>query len=320
MQQDEVKKGLPAWMATFADLMALLMCFFVLLLSFSEMDVQKYKLVAGSMANAFGVQREVVAQAIPAGTSIIAEEFSSGRPQPTDENSVQQQTVQNMNMSLQTGQADAGMSLDSPARREEEQEDAARQLLVDKLDSLAEETQQDVNKLEQAFGNEMQDGLLDIESGFRSITIRIREQGSFDSGSAILKNSFVPVLAQLRDILGEVDGRIAIEGHTDDRPISTSEFPSNWHLSAQRALSVTQELLRDELVNNDRLMVIGYGDTRPFEENDTEDGRSRNRRVEIVIHQGLDEATSQELQQLEGIDDDLLDTLQIDQSEPRSVN
>ncbi|MBT8147026.1 MAG: OmpA family protein [Gammaproteobacteria bacterium] len=320
MQQEEVKPGLPPWMATFADLMALLMCFFVLLLSFSEMDVQKYKLVAGSMANAFGVQREVVVQAIPAGTSVIAEEFSSGRPQPTDENVVQQQTVQNTNMSLQTGQADLGMDLDSPARQEEEQEEAARQILVDKLDSLAEETQQDVTKLEQAFGDEMNDGLLDIESGFRSITIRIRERGSFDSGSAIVKNDFVPVLERLRATLGEVDGRIAIEGHTDDRPISTSEFPSNWHLSAQRALSVTQELMRDELVNDDRLMVIGYGDTRPFESNDTDEGRARNRRVEIVIHQGLDEETSQELRQLEGFDDDLLDTLQVDEDELRSVN
>ena len=320
MAQDEVKPGLPPWMATFADLMALLMCFFVLLLSFSEMDVQKYKLVAGSMANAFGVQREVVVQSIPAGTTLIAEEFSSGRPQPTDENVVQQQTVENMEMSLQTGQADFGVDLDSPARREEEQEEAARQLLVDKLDSLAEETQQEVAKLEQAFGKEMEDGLLDIESGFRSITIRIREQGSFDSGSAILKNDFVPVLAQLRSILGDVEGRIAIEGHTDDRPISTAEYPSNWHLSSQRALSVTQELLRDELVNNDRLMVIGYGDTRPFEPNSTEEGRARNRRVEIVIHQGLDEATSRELQQLEGFDDDLLDTLQVDEAELNSVN
>ena len=91
MEQDEVKPGLPPWMATFADMMALLMCFFVLLLSFSEMDAQKYKLVAGSMANAFGVQRDVVAQSIPMGTSVIADEFSSGRPAPTAENVVQQQ-------------------------------------------------------------------------------------------------------------------------------------------------------------------------------------------------------------------------------------
>ncbi len=319
MEQDEVKPGLPPWMATFADLMALLMCFFVLLLSFSEMDAQKYKLVAGSMANAFGVQRDVVAQSIPMGTSVIADEFSSGRPEPTTENVVQQQTVQNMEMSLQSGQADLGLDLDSPARQEEAQEEAARELLIDKLDSLAEQTQQDAARLEQAFGKEINDDLIDIESGFRSITIRIREQGSFDSGSAVLNNDFVPVLAQLRDILGKVDGRIAIEGHTDDRPIATAEFPSNWHLSAQRALSVTNELLKDDLVSDERLMVVGYGDTRPFQSNDTETGRSRNRRVEIVIHQELDEETSRELKQLEGFDDDLLDTLQIDQSELDAV-
>ena len=319
-EHDEVKPGLPPWMATFADLMALLMCFFVLLLSFSEMDAQKYKLVAGSMANAFGVQREVVAQAIPAGTSVIADEFSSGRPQPTTENVVQQQTVQNQEMSLQSGQADMGMDLDSPARQEEDQEEAARELLVDKLNSLAEQTQREVGKLEQAFGQEIQDDLLDIESGFRSITIRIRERGSFDSGSAVLDQDFVPVLDQLRSILGQVDGRIAIEGHTDDRPISTAEFPSNWHLSAQRALSVTNELLKDQLINDERLMVIGYGDTKPYESNDTEEGRSRNRRVEIVIHQGLDAETSEELRQLEGFDDDLLDTLQIDRGELQAIN
>ena len=70
-------------MGTFADLMALLMCFFVLLLSFSEMDVQKYKQVAGSMAAAFGVQNKVQAKDIPKGTSVIAQEFSPGKPQPT---------------------------------------------------------------------------------------------------------------------------------------------------------------------------------------------------------------------------------------------
>ena len=74
--EEEVKAGLPAWLATFADLMALLMCFFVLPLSFSEMDAQKYKEVAGSMKDAFGVQNQIRAMGIPMGTSVIASEFS----------------------------------------------------------------------------------------------------------------------------------------------------------------------------------------------------------------------------------------------------
>lgn len=84
----ECVEGLPAYMGTFADLMSLLMCFFVLLLSFAEMDVTKFKRLAGSMKDAFGVQREISADAIPMGTSIIAQEFSPGRPEPTDRKSV----------------------------------------------------------------------------------------------------------------------------------------------------------------------------------------------------------------------------------------
>ena len=86
-------EGLPAYMSTFADLMALLMCFFVLLLSFAEMDAIKFKRLAGSMRMAFGVQRVVEADQIPLGTSIIAQEFSPGRTEPTVINTVTQQSI-----------------------------------------------------------------------------------------------------------------------------------------------------------------------------------------------------------------------------------
>jgi chemotaxis protein MotB len=86
-------EGLPAYMGTFADLMALLMCFFVLLLSFAEMDVLKFKQIAGSMKVAFGVQNKVRVRDIPKGTSIIAKEFSPGKPQPTVIEAVMQQTI-----------------------------------------------------------------------------------------------------------------------------------------------------------------------------------------------------------------------------------
>ena len=84
--------GLPPWMATFADLMSLLMCFFVLLLSFSEMDVQKFKQIAGSMKAAFGVQRDIKVVEIPKGVNIVAKEFSPAPPQPTVINEVRQIT------------------------------------------------------------------------------------------------------------------------------------------------------------------------------------------------------------------------------------
>ena len=93
--------GLPAWMGTFADLMSLLMCFFVLLLSFSEMDAMKFKRLAGSMAQAFGVQNKLNVTDIPKGTSIIAQEFSPGRPETTPINEIWQHTEDITEMSLE---------------------------------------------------------------------------------------------------------------------------------------------------------------------------------------------------------------------------
>ena len=97
MAEEECKcppEGLPAWMGTFADLMSLLMCFFVLLLSFSEMDVLKFKQIAGSMKYAFGVQSLLEVKDIPKGTSVIAQEFPPGKPDPTPIEVIMQQTIE----------------------------------------------------------------------------------------------------------------------------------------------------------------------------------------------------------------------------------
>ena len=315
VEEDDIQPGLPQWMATFADLMALLMCFFVLLLSFSEMDVLKYKQVAGSMAQAFGVQNEVTADGIPKGTSVIAQEFSPGRPQPTLDPIMQQQTVDTSEQSLQTGQSDFGVDSDAI----EASEATAEELLAEKLESLQEQTIADADRIREVLEGEIARNLVDIETGFRSITIRIRERGSFDSGSAVINPDFIPVMAQLREILGSVAGQIAVEGHTDNIPIATPLIPSNWHLSSQRALSVANELLLGDTIPDARMMVVGYADTRPQDSNATAEGRAQNRRVEIVIRQGLDEETSRELEELQGADSQLLDTLQIEQAELRAV-
>lgn len=100
--------GLPGYMGTFADLMSLLMCFFVLLLSFAEMDVQKFKQIAGSMEKAFGVQNILEVKDIPKGTSVIAQEFRPGRPEPTPIDTIMQQTIDmtQTELEFQPGDAD----------------------------------------------------------------------------------------------------------------------------------------------------------------------------------------------------------------------
>ena len=107
-------------------------------------------------------------------------------------------------------------------------------------------------------------------------------------------------MGTVREVLRDVPGRISVEGHTDSIPIATARFRSNWDLSSSRALSVAHELFRGE-VDHNRFMVTGFADTKPLVANDTEDNRSRNRRVEIVIHQGVDDETSDELKELQNI-------------------
>ena len=99
-QKCKCPAGIPAWVLTFADLMSLLMCFFVLLLSFAEMDVLKFKQIAGSLKVAFGVQRDVRAVEIPKGVNIVAKEFSPAPPQPTVINEVRQKTIDDSQQEL----------------------------------------------------------------------------------------------------------------------------------------------------------------------------------------------------------------------------
>ncbi|MCB1676444.1 MAG: flagellar motor protein MotB [Halioglobus sp.] len=293
-------------MATFADLMSLLMCFFVLLLSFSEMDVLKYKQIAGSMKDAFGVQNEVKVKDIPKGTSIIAREFSPGKPQPTQIETVKQFTTQTTQPSLQVGNPDAS-DID-PASLDSQQ---TAQLLEEKLALLVAQTQADADKLRAMLKDELEEGKIEIESAGRSIIIRIRENGSFPSGSATLNPDFIPVMATLREALQDIAGKIAVEGHTDNIPISSPRFLTNWDLSASRALSVTHELIAGGSLDESRFMVIGHADTRPYRPNTTAENRARNRRVEIVIRQGLDSATTASVKELQKSNPGVLETLDL---------
>mgnify|MGYP003380730905 CR=1 FL=1 len=304
---DDAPTGAPPWMATFADLMSLLMCFFVLLLSFSEMDVQKYKQVAGSMKNAFGVQNQVKVMDIPKGTSIIAQEFSPGRPQPSQMNTVNQFTTETTKPSLRVGSpglpATEGLDLN---------DEQTKRLLEEKIKALIADTKADAEALEKLLKDEIEEGKIDIETQNRSITIRIRERGSFPSGSATLNQDFMPVIQSLRDALADVPGKISIEGHSDDVPIASARFQSNWDLSAARALTVTHQLLNNELLDSARFLVVGHADTKPHVPNDSAENRAQNRRVEIVIRQGFDDATIADIKQLQRDDPDALDNLKID--------
>ncbi len=257
------KKGLPAYMATFADLMSLLMTFFVLLLSFAEIDAIKYKMVVLSLEKAFGVQREVVDEAIPKGTSIIAQEFSPGEPKPTPLNTVRQETTDDTKDVLK-------ITMDAEAVAE----------------AQAKQVAEEVEEFKEALESEIERGLIVVENQLNRIVIRIREHGSFPSGDATLNQDFVPILKKINEVLTQTDGLIAVAGHTDNIPINTSRYRSNWELSTSRATSVVHELLKYNTIPPERFVLEGYADTRPLAPNDSIENRAINRRVEIVVLKG----------------------------------
>ena len=290
--------GLPAWMGTFADLMSLLMCFFVLLLSFSEMDVLKFKQIAGSMKFAFGVQNKIEVKDIPKGTSVIAQEFRPGRPDPTPIEVIQQQTIE---MTQQMLEFQAGDETSAGGRQEQrgtqrggQSQSTAEQLSAQQMqqaqDELEKAQQSQVNELVKKIAEQMeeqiQDGAIELESLGQQIIIRIRENGSFPSGSAFLQPKFKPIIQEIGELLNTVPGEIMISGNTDDRGISSELFSSNWDLSTKRAVAIAHELIKVQDFDESRLLVVGHADTRPLVPNTNALNRRRNRRVEISINQG----------------------------------
>lgn len=286
--------SLPAWLGTFADLMSLLMCFFVLLLSFSEMDAMKFKRLAGSMAQAFGVQAQLDVTEVPKGTSIIAQEFSPGRPEPTPINEIWQKSSDTTQMSLEVE-----CSEEFDIEQGDEGADAGVKVrLRELLEKLVEQTERDAYELASALHAQIMAGEVEVETEGRKIIVRIREKGSFQSGSAELTPAYRDVMSEIRSVLALKPGRIVVQGHTDNLPINTARFRSNWELSAARAVSVAHELMQGGQVSNGRFEVSGKADTQPLVDNNTTDNRARNRRVEILVMQGLADEISSEDKQL----------------------
>jgi chemotaxis protein MotB len=284
-------EGLPQWMGTFADLMSLLMCFFVLLLSFSEMDVKKFKQIAGSMKFAFGVQNKIELKDIPKGTSIVALEYRPGKPDPTPIETVQQvtQDITKPMLNFQEGEdASAGGRQTQPGQlRGGQAPNTANQMAAAGASATNnEQLEKQLKKVEELLQKEIKDGAVDVENLGQQIVIRIRENGSFSAGSAFLQPQFVPVIRQLGTLIADMPGQIEISGHSDGVQISNELYRSNWDLSSQRAVAVAEEIRLANGFDESRMRVIGKASNEPVDEGDTPEARAKNRRVEITITQG----------------------------------
>ena len=227
----ECPKGLPAWLATFGDLMSLLLCFFVLLLSFSTMKQDDFEKAVGSLQGALGVLpgEPVLTSPIKLEWPIIKGDITQSRTMK-----------------------------DAKAEIEKEVEAAGQ------LDNVE---------------------IIESDEG---ITIRIKDNALYPSGKADIKTDFLPLLNKIGGVLARMPNSVEIEGHTDNLPIANDEFPNNHWLSSGRALGVLDVFRNEVGIAPERLAAIGYGEFKQLVENDTEDGRAQNRRVEIKIRHQSD--------------------------------
>jgi chemotaxis protein MotB len=299
------EEGAPAWMATFADLMSLLMCFFVLLLSFATMDQIRFKKMAETLKDAFGVQREIPLSEIVKGVSVIKQEFSpSTIPEPSQIDEIRQITQEERpelkveeEFSKEKSKED-GKDDQLGDKTEEKTQDQMQQEIQKQIQQqtqleaararILEEVQAEASYISELLKREIDSGSIVVETKDANIIIRIKERASFNSGRAELNEGFLDVLDRISAALASMPGRIVVAGHTDSIPISNARFRSNWELSASRAVSVVEELLRNGDIEPARLVVEGRADTVPLAPNDNPVDRAENRRVEIVISRGED--------------------------------
>ncbi len=253
-QEDAPAPGSPAWMATFSDLMNLLLCFFVLLFSMSTVDAEKYEQVAASLASSFSI--------LSGGGSAIGEGvlISSGVSQLSDLD--QYFTSMGKN-------EDGDVELDEKTKYETE--------------ALAE-SEKMAEQIEQMVAESGIEENVEIDFNSRYVLLTLNGAFLFDSGSAQIREDSISLMDKIGIIIEKYSDRLVeIEGHTDNVPISNSNFKNNNELSTARALAVLEYYI-DKGINPIRLKSSGRGEYVPVADNSTAEGRARNRRVEVKIY------------------------------------
>ena len=217
----------PAWMTTYGDMMTLLMIFFILIMSFSTMEVDKFKMAMGSLKSAMGtlgVQKKL-------------------RPDQSWFSPQQSNVDQMKNKSIL----------------------------------------QHLDKLKELVKKKGMEEHVEISMNEGEVFIQIKDHLIFNLGKADLKQDFLKILSLIAKTLVKEATEIKVEGHTDDLPIRTDKYPSNWELSFDRALSVLKYFVREEGIPPNKLAAAGFGEYYPIAPNNSPENRAKNRRVIINV-------------------------------------
>ena len=231
------------WLVSYADFITLLFAFFVVLYAFAKADQKKQMQVTASIDAAF--------------RSLGIFPDSARRPSTASTGNGIEQPFMPMNIVM-------GEDVLAPAK------------VSDDLNHIRRE-------LQQTLSNQVAQHTVSIQMGRDGLVISLREAGFFSSGSAIPQPETLPTLRQIAASLGRTPYDLRIEGHTDNVPIHTAEFDSNWELSAARATRIARIFLDLKAMPPDRLSAAGYAEFHPVASNDTAGGRAENRRVDLVV-------------------------------------
>jgi len=233
------------WLVSYADFITLLLALFVMMYAVSQLNEGKYQRVAGSQVSALGAQSDRSVLIMPESVPL-----SPVQESPEEDRAIKK----------------ARRLAEAQRRQQEAMEVIAR----------------DIMAAFQPFSSLIENGQVRVIPSSRGLAVEINAKVLFAPGQAVLEQNSARVLEAVAHVLKDNDYPIQVEGHTDSIPIVTDKFPSNWELSAVRASSVVR-LLIGSGVEAGRLTAVGYGENRPVDSNDTEDGRTRNRRVTVMI-------------------------------------
>jgi chemotaxis protein MotB len=260
-----------AWAIPYGDLVTLLLAFFVVMYAMSSVNEGKYRVLSDSLNAAFRgtpqtlqpvqVGHKQVGSGADIALTLIREQQLQGQPRDLL-----------ASIPVHARDTEAGKAGNSPpalVHGSGERESGGQ------LSKVADE-------VEQAMAELINRGMIAVRRKHDAVEVEIRADILFPSGQSRLTPKAELVIEQLGKALAAFPNAINVEGHTDDRPISTPAFPSNWELSAARAASVVH-LLTQQQIEPIRLKVIGYGDQQPVATNTTVEGRNANRRVLLVV-------------------------------------
>ncbi|MCR5322910.1 MAG: OmpA family protein [Lachnospiraceae bacterium] len=258
--------GAPAWMATFSDLMNLLLCFFVLLFSMSSVEESKWEQVVASMTSSFSI--------FSSGSTSIGSGSLVGIG--TSQLSNLDEYYSNMGQSAEETGDDTLDKHEAEKTAADEVAEAGRQETTEMLDRISEMTERyslygDIN--------------VSADPEGRYVELTVSGSLLFDSGSAELKSDCLPLLSKVGDILKVYSGHfIDVIGHTDNVPMKSARYHSNMELSSARAISTAMYLIESKGLDVEKLSWTGRGEYEPIATNSTAEGRAMNRRVEVRIY------------------------------------